>query len=549
MPLISSGSFMSKNSINSINRNFHRHPLSISATNIDIDASTLTTRFSLPPRPQKPHTDSKSQLRRSTVAFTPTIYGDIKKTNYVQLYKPIYIAQCSNTVNDKCAYEAGDEFELISDISEEYKHLIHLRTNNQCVIPRKYLQLDHETPLRLGSDDRGVVHRCLLQYNVPGAYLIRRSNTESNAFVLSIAQVSNQRHAEDWHYLIRIDPVTHRFYFAQEYKLKDISFRSFRELVRDETVRQVVPLSQIIPGRIEFEEDLWHIPRRQLKFDFRIGKGEFGEVWRGLWQNGHRLIPVAVKRLNPLSHDKETIDSFIREIETMKSLRNNFIVAIYGVAQGVQDNETLLITELMENGDLKNWLKLHPDVPQEKVVVSYAYDVCRGMLFLEQKSCLHRDLACRNLLLSDGGKTIKIADFGLSKIVNKNGFAARTNGYLSKIPIRWSAPEVLLDRSTYTIKSDVWSFGIVLIEIWLKGDDPYTDEADFDRIRSLVLGGYVHRKPSPCSSYFYHQLIVPCLCYVTDQRPSFKMLAERLGRWDEEKDMFERSNRTLQGLA
>ncbi|CAF3634951.1 unnamed protein product [Rotaria socialis] len=510
---------------------------------MESDKLISTIRPSLVPRSSKLQKDIRCSQRRSTTCVTSMPNNTNKKTNYVQLYKPIYIADCCRSINAKCSYEKGDEFELVAEINEEYKHLIHLRTNSECIINRRSLQLDSETPLRLGSDDRGVIQRCLLQYNVPGAYLIRRSNTESNSFVLSIAQVSNQRHAEDWHYLIHTDPISYRFYFAQESRLQNLSFTSFQQLIQDENVRKFIPLSEIIPCRIEFEEDLWHIPTRNLTFQFPIGKGEFGEVWRALWKHGHRSIPVAVKKLNPLRHDKATIDSFIREIETMKTLRNNFIVACYGVAQDINKNETLLITELMENGDLKNWLKFHQDVPSENIIISYAYDVCRGMLFLEQKSCLHRDLACRNLLLSDGGKTIKIADFGLSTIVNKDDFLQRNEVYSNKVPIRWTAPEVLQDRATYSIKSDVWSFGIVLIEIWLKGDDPYPEEKSFDSIRALVFSGYVHLKPLKCSKQFYNRLILPCLYYESYQRPSFKTLGERLNRWNEEKDEYDRLNR------
>jgi hypothetical protein len=474
--------------------------------------------------------------------LSPIKNSNTNKTNSVQLYEPIYVARWSNTTQGELSFDEGDEFQLITKNNDDYLHLIHLRTNTECRLHRRRLRYAPETPLRLGNDDRGVIQRCLFQYNVPGAYLIRRSKNESNAFVLSISQISNQRNAEDWHYLIRINPTSHRFYFAQETRLENISFSSFEDLIHDKRVLDVIPLSTIIPFQIQFEEDLWHIPRRHLTLETRIGKGEFGEVWRALWKNGERTIPVAVKKLHPLRRDTATIDSFIREIETMKILRNNYIVALYGVAQDLESDETLLITEFMENGDLKNWLKSCQDVPNEKTIISYAYDICRGMSFLEQKSRVHRDLACRNLLLSVGGNTIKIADFGLSAIINKDDFSQRKEAYLQKLPIRWTAPEVLLDRTVYSIKSDVWSFGIVLIEIWLKGGDPYPEEKDFSSIRTLVQGGYVHKKPLQCSNQFYNRLILPCLCFEPTERPNFKSLVEILRQWNREKAEYERLN-------
>ncbi|CAF4657861.1 unnamed protein product [Rotaria sp. Silwood1] len=531
---------MSKDSHSLFEENSRRHHSFISLP-IRFESHKVTngTRLVSPSRGSKISKNTKYTSARSIRDLTSLNH---KKTKYVQLYKPIYRARCSKTINGQFFYDEGDEFELIKKIDEKYLRVIHLRTNTESTIHKKRLLLDSKTPLRLHNADRGVIQRCLLQYNVPGAYLIRRSNTESNAFVLSISQISNQRNAEDWHYLICIDPLNHCFYFAQESKLNHMFFSSFRELIHDQNVLNVVPLSIILPFRIEFEEDLWHIPIRHLTLEYRIGEGEFGEVWHALWQNGNRTIPVAVKKLHPLRHDKSTIDSFIREIETLKALRNNYIVALYGVAQNFLTNETLVVTELIKDGDLKNWLKSCTNVLDENTVVSFAYDICRGMSFLEQKLRVHRDLSCRNLLISAKGNTIKIADFGFSTFVNKDDFVQRKEAYFQKIPIRWTAPEVLDNETAYSIKSDVWSFGIVLIEIWLKGDDPYQDEKEFASIRALVLSGYVHKKPLKCSNQFYNRLIFPCLCYEPNQRPNFQSLVELLSQWHQLKAEYERLN-------
>ncbi|CAF0818446.1 unnamed protein product [Rotaria sordida] len=199
----------------------------------------------------------------------------------------------------------------------------------------------------------------------------------------------------------------------------------------------------------------------------------------------------------------------------MKTLRNNYIAALYRVAQDFQTNEILIVTELMKNGDLKNWLRSSKNIPDEKIVISFAYDICREMSFLEQRVRVHRNLAYRNLLISAEGNTIKIAAFGLSALVNHDDFAQRKKTDLKKLPSRWTAAE---------------SFGIVLIEIWLKGDDPYPDEKDFTSIRTLVLNEYIHKKPLKYSNQFYNQLILPCLWYEPNQRPNFKSLVELLSQ-------------------
>lgn len=475
---------------------------------------------------------------QSTTRHPSSAHTDRKQTNFVQLYKPVYTAREPFEIEGKFSCDEGDEFELINTETDESYHVLHLRTNTHCTVPSAYLSLDSETPLRLGSNDRGVIQRCLLQHNTPGAYLVRRSRNELDAFVLSISQAYHRRSGEDWHYLICIHPSNRCFYFAQESKLDQMFFTSFQKLVHDKQVRAAIELSTVVPRRIEFEEDLWHIPRRHLTLDRHIGNGEFGEVWRGAWTNGNRTIPVAVKRLHRTRADKATLNDYIREIEVMKTLRNNYIVTLHGVAQDLLTSETLLVTELMDGGDLKNWLQRRADVPAEKLTVSFAYDICRGMHFLEQQLLLHRDLACRNVLLDNGARRAKIADFGLSTRVSKDQSSQCSEIYYQRLPIRWTAPEVLRDQKTYSIKSDVWSFGIVLVEIGLKGADPYPEEKHFSSVRSLVKRGHVHHKPAKCSKQIYNRLILPCLSFQPAQRPAFRSLVDLLAEWNKEKEEY-----------
>ncbi|CAF0849702.1 unnamed protein product [Rotaria sordida] len=211
-----------------------RHAFIPSLTRIECNKLINCTRFVLPSRESKIQKNAKFTLARSAPDLTPI---NNKKTNYVQIYKPIYIARYTKTIKGQFVYDEGDKFELIEEIDEEYLHVIHLRTNIEYKIHQKRLQLDPETSLRLGSTDRGVIQRCLFQYNIPGAYLIRRKS-----------------------------------------KLNHILFKSFHELIHNENVLKTIPLSIKLPFRIEFEEDLWHIPRRHLTFEYCIGEGEFGEV-------------------------------------------------------------------------------------------------------------------------------------------------------------------------------------------------------------------------------------------------------------------------------
>jgi serine/threonine protein kinase len=214
----------------------------------------------------------------------------------------------------------------------------------------------------------------------------------------------------------------------------------------------------------------------------------------------------------------------------MKNLTNLYIVSLYGISQNPNTDEILIVTELMENGDLKSWLKRLPNLPEYSTLVCLSRDIAIGMTYLEIRNYVHRDLACRNILLGPRANTVKIADLGLSTIVDKNDVDRRQEAQSEKLPIRWLAPELLDNQAAYSIKSDVWSFGILLIELWLKGGDPY-GEKHLAWIQSAVSSGFVHQKPVDCPDDFYQSIIYKCLKFKTNDRPSFAALRQLLEKW------------------
>jgi fyn-related kinase len=198
---------------------------------------------------------------------------------------------------------------------------------------------------------------------------------------------------------------------------------------------------------------------------------------------------------------------------------------LYGISQNPATDEILMVTELMENGDLKSWLKRSPNLPEYSTLLWFSKDISSGMAFLESRNYVHRDLACRNILLGPDENFVKIADFGLSTIVNKDDTDQREQAHSEKLPIRWLAPELLDNQAAYSIKSDVWSFGILLIELWLKGGDPYGEE-HLAWIQGAVSSGYVHKKPPNCPDDFYESVICQCLKFQPKDRPSFSALRQ-----------------------
>lgn len=286
----------------------------------------------------------------------------------------------------------------------------------------------------------------------------------------------------------------------------------------------------------------WELPRSHLTLGKPLGEGCFGQVVMadavGIEkEKPNKATTVAVKMLKDDATDKDLSD-LVSEMEMMKMIgKHKNIINLLGAC--TQDGPLYVLVEYASKGNLREYLRARRPpgmdysfdtckLPEEQLtfkdLVSCAYQVARGMEYLASQKCIHRDLAARNVLVTDDN-VMKIADFGLARDVhNIDYYKKTTNG---RLPVKWMAPEALFDR-VYTHQSDVWSFGVLLWEIFTLGGSPYPG-IPVEELFKLLKEGHRMDKPANCTHELY-MIMRECWHAVPSQRPTFKQLVEDLDR-------------------
>ncbi|KAM4629281.1 megakaryocyte-associated tyrosine-protein kinase [Polymixia lowei] len=262
-------------------------------------------------------------------------------------------------------------------------------------------------------------------------------------------------------------------------------------------------------AELELSKTGWLLDIRKLTLGESIGEGEFGAVYEGQYMDQR----VAVKNIKC----DVTAQDFLQETTVMTKLQHKNLVRLLGV---ILHNGLHIVTELMTKGNLVNFLRTRGrSVINTAQLLRFALDVCEGMEYLESKRLVHRDLAARNILVSDEG-VAKVSDFGLTKLDCKTSDNV-------KLPVKWTAPEAL-KKEKFSTRSDVWSYGVLLWEIFSYGRQPYP-KMSLKEVKERVEEGHRMDAPEDCPPGVY-SLMMTCWEKEPRRRPSFHKLREKLDR-------------------
>uniref|UniRef100_A0A3P9LGA2 Tyrosine-protein kinase n=1 Tax=Oryzias latipes TaxID=8090 RepID=A0A3P9LGA2_ORYLA len=267
------------------------------------------------------------------------------------------------------------------------------------------------------------------------------------------------------------------------------------------------------PSTAGFSYEMWEINPSELTFMKELGCGQFGQVRLGKWRAQHK---VAIKFIREGAMSEE---DFIEEAKIMMKLSHPKLVQLYGVCS--QQKPIYIVTEFMEHGSLLHFLQRGRGGFSLGSLLSISLDVCEGMEYLEAHGFIHRDLASRNCLVNDS-LAVKVSDFGMTRFVLDDQYTSSSG---ARFPVKWSPPEVF-NFCKYSSKSDVWSYGVLMWEVFTEGRMPFDNNLNHEVV-TLVMQGHRLYKPKLATPTLY-EIMHLCWKERPEERPSFSRLCVML---------------------
>ncbi|VDM33864.1 unnamed protein product [Hydatigera taeniaeformis] len=488
--------------------------------------------------------------------------------NVVTIYK------YEKTSGEDLQFEKGERLSILQRLTDGNWALARNDKGQTGLIPLNFVESDVDPPWLHGQISREEAE-VLLQNEPPGSFLVRASGRFVGDYTLSLVGPNS---SESNHYEVKESSIQHyhiysvdgldgsassRFFSLDNNEM----FPSLRKLVEHyktadrglahSLTEPVVDMERVYMQRIR---DHHWIPREHISLGQKLGHGEFGEVLKG--KIGDR--EVAVKRYKASAKRQ-----LIYEACIMSELRHENLLEMLGVTEEPEEDGAAvvdvapcttfcLVTEFSPLGSLLSYLRSRGRALLKRAtLLSFAMDVARGLAYMETHSYLHCDVAARNVLLFSSANhplcpVAKLGDFGLAFRLPSSPSSSPSTypvtraadfddaerctppitgiqrmAIITRIPIKWTAPESIRTR-TFTHKSDVWSFGVMLWELYSYGRLPYP-RLMTNQVLAHLEAGERMEAPQDCPNKIYNLMLEtwarePC------DRPSFVQILHRLQR-------------------
>ena len=354
----------------------------------------------------------------------------------------------------------------------------------------------------------------LLLNNICGTFCVRKSKSQVRAYTLSVLNISKQEGKHVMHYPVQTLE-NGDYYISRDYAQPDLVtlIEHHKQMPCGLCCTLTQPCPKVMPDHTRDTKDAWEVPRACLVMNKKLFNGEFSEVWHGVYNSNTK---VAVKMLK---EGELSTKDFLEEAAIMKKCQHERLLKLIGMCS--EKEPICIISELQVNGSLLHYLRSSRSQKfQLDVLLGMMAQVAQGMAYLASRKYVHRDLAARNILVGKNNN-LKIANFGRARILQDNVYQAPKG---ERVSIKWTAPEALI-YDTYSTKSDVWSYGILMVEIITRGQEPYPGMTDAELRKKLVerLEDFKHPQPGDCPDALY-QWMLKCWDRNPKDRPSFENL-------------------------
>ncbi|XP_071415551.1 leukocyte tyrosine kinase receptor [Pithys albifrons albifrons] len=284
-------------------------------------------------------------------------------------------------------------------------------------------------------------------------------------------------------------------------------------------------------GKAATLSELKEIPRKNISLLRALGHGAFGEVYEGTVvgiAGDPNPLRVAIKTLPEVCSEQDEMD-FLMEALIISKFSHQNIVQCIGVS--LQMLPRFILLELMAGGDMKSFLRQNrprmnqPSTLTMQDLLNIARDIACGCKYLEENHFIHRDIAARNCLLTctGAGRIAKIGDFGMARDIYRASYYRK--GGRAMLPVKWMPPEAFLE-GIFTSKTDTWSFGVLLWEIFSLGYMPYPCKTNQEVLEFVTSGGRMD-PPKNCPGPVY-RIMTQCWQHSPEYRPNFSTILERI---------------------